>query len=472
MDALENRLKEWTNEFTNVEKHDMCAYNLGSILSLKLVKVVRPFLDACLEYWDPDLHVFAFPGGDICPFPEEIAAIGGWDPDDVPAIPLSSQGYKNKFRDLLGLTKAEVDRYVTSKGVRMFDFVDRFINRNDPTISYVARRRAFGFCLLHCYIFQGHVDKEMRGDPLFLNLVEQLELRKSPACLCLGEIILGLDNRKANRELPYLGSPIILQIWLMERLRLIEPPVNMPGYRARSIAMRTRLYMVDFTRVCNYWENKLKSEGGPLIRWIVPWWHLRSLTGVSSLDPTRSIRIPGLEFMVCIFPERLLRQVGLKQKIPRRDTVPQTALAHTAESCREWATRWAQRNMWFIPVPVGSLWVSDSYLQWRKAGTSEEREKLRKHEPVDYKIRDVAKENQKYLTEAEEEAGFLVIRPAKKPKTTPVAKVSKVYVEKNGKARPRERPLVIRSVVTQERPARGRDKKPDKGDKGKGKMEE
>ncbi|XP_074277984.1 uncharacterized protein LOC141601589 [Silene latifolia] len=44
--------------------------------------------------------------------------------------------------------------------------------------------------------------------------------------------------------------------------------------------------------------------------------------------------------------------------------------------------------------------------QWTKAGILEEHEKLRKHDPINYKIREVAKENQKYLTEDEEEAGF------------------------------------------------------------------
>ena len=151
-----------------------------------------------------------------------------------------------------------------------------------------------------------------------------------------------------------------------------------------------------------------------------------------------------------------MRQVGLKQKIPKLDTVPQTALAHTSELCREWVTRWAQRNMWFIPTPVGSLWVSDSYLQWRKAGTSEEREKLRKHEPMDYKIRDVSKEGQKRLTKEEEEAGLRVVHPKKKPRTAPAVEM---VVDRSGKARPRERPLVIRSEIAQERPARGREKK-------------
>ncbi|XP_074295473.1 uncharacterized protein LOC141623279 [Silene latifolia] len=351
----------------------------------------------------------------------------------------------------------------------MLDFIDRFINRADPTVSYVARRRAFGFCLLHVYVLQGHVDEDLRGDPRLLGLVEQMELRRSPACLCLGEILLGLDNRKANRDLPYLGSPVILQVWLMERLRLIEPPVHVPSYHARSIAMRTRLYMVDFTRVCNYWENKLKSDDGLLIRWIVPWWHLKSVTGVSSLDPTRSARIPGLEFMVCIFPERLMRQVGLKQTIPKLDTVPQTAVALTTESRREWAIKWAQRNVWFLNSSANALWVSDSYLRWRKATTPEEHERLRKREPVDYQVREVEKEKEKHLTEGEEEVGFRVVHPSKKPKTSPA--VNKV-IDRNGESRPRERPLMIRSEVAQERPARGRDKKYDKNDKGIGKMEE
>ncbi|XP_074278017.1 uncharacterized protein LOC141601621 [Silene latifolia] len=42
-------------------------------------------------------------------------------------------------------------------------------------------------------------------------------------------------------------------------------------------------------------------------------------------------------------------------------------------------------------------------LQWRKAGTPEEREKLRKHEPVDYKILEVAKENQNFYTVSQKE---------------------------------------------------------------------
>ncbi|XP_074293325.1 uncharacterized protein LOC141620319 [Silene latifolia] len=68
----------------------------------------------------------------------------------------------------------------------------------------------------------------------------------------------------------------------------------------------------------------------------------------------------------------------------------------------------------------------------RKAGTPEEREKLRKHEPVDYKIREVARENQKYLTEEEEEAGFLVTCPSKKPRAAPAVEM---VMDRNGKER-------------------------------------
>ncbi|XP_074320861.1 uncharacterized protein LOC141657496 [Silene latifolia] len=77
-----------------------------------------------------------------------------------------------------------------------------------------------------------------------------------------------------------VDSRLLLQVWLMER-------------------------------VWNYWENKLKSEGGPLIRWIVPWWHLSFAVAPVEIFLCKSVEFPSLS------PLKLLTYLPPEQKIAR-----------------------------------------------------------------------------------------------------------------------------------------------------------
>ena len=75
----------------------------GAILALKQVKLEIGFLDAYLEFWDPDMHVFRFPFGELCPLPEEFGAIGGWSRTTYPVEIPWAMSFRSRFKGYVSI---------------------------------------------------------------------------------------------------------------------------------------------------------------------------------------------------------------------------------------------------------------------------------------------------------------------------------------------------------------------------------
>ena len=72
---------------------------------------------------------------------------------------------------------------------------------------------------LFCSGRPGFVDAQAIG------IVSQVEDGDNPSSLILAKTLLGLDSAFLGGESqPFLGSPLTLQIWLMERLDMIATP--------------------------------------------------------------------------------------------------------------------------------------------------------------------------------------------------------------------------------------------------------
>jgi len=111
-------------------------------------------LNACFERWDPDLHVFRFPFGELCPLPEEFGAIGGWSRTIVPVGIPWAMNFRSRFRSILFMSDAEMDDLLVGGRIHMVKFAKRYSDPLNCHISPLTRRRALFFCLVQRYSFE------------------------------------------------------------------------------------------------------------------------------------------------------------------------------------------------------------------------------------------------------------------------------------------------------------------------------
>ena len=121
-----------------------------------------------------------------------------------------------------------------------------------------------------------------------------------------------------------------MQIWLQEGLKLIEQPLELSSYKPKGLTQRRLLQQ---RSSFEEWRSYL-SHGGLSIRWVVPWWFLKSMLGVQ--ENIAYIRLFGIRNTTYIFPWRILRQYGMKQIIPTVDTLPQPPLEVRVGSISAW----------------------------------------------------------------------------------------------------------------------------------------
>ena len=130
----------------------------------------------------------------------------------------------------------------------------------------------------------------------------------------MAETLLGLDSVFHGGESQnFLGSPLILQIWLMKRLNMIARPTA-GNYGPSSFLSRTVIKTKCQTE--SDWVKFLNKKSSASIRWNYYWWKC----------PPPLLRSPGLDHIFIVGlrkatfykVDRLLRQFQYVQGMPSR----------------------------------------------------------------------------------------------------------------------------------------------------------
>ena len=101
----------------------------------------------------------------------------------------------------------------------------------------------------------------------------------------------------------------------------------------------------------------------------------------------------GIDVGVYIHPYRIVRQMGLVQKIPAEDSVVQRSKPVKRADIESWAANWANRVFLHKPETLGSKRVSRAYVSWTNCLDSKERNRVRKDEKLDYDIDNLISQN-------------------------------------------------------------------------------
>ena len=132
--------------------------------------------------------------------------------------------YREILSDGLGLSTSVTSSMIKGHMANLYAVVTRLIDKRTHGLSDNMQKN-FGLAL--CFMGEFLLCSRRLGfvDARAISIVSQVKDGDNLASLILVETLLGLDSVFLGGESQkFLGSPLTLQIWLMERLDMIATP--------------------------------------------------------------------------------------------------------------------------------------------------------------------------------------------------------------------------------------------------------
>ena len=142
--------------------------------------------------------------------------------------------------------------------------VIRLIDKRTHGLSENMKKN-FGLALYFMEEFLLYFGRPSFVDARVIGIVSQVKDGDNPASLFLAETLLELDFVFLGGESQqFLGSPLTLQIWLMERLDMIATPI-VANYGSRNFLSRAVLKTK--CQIESDWVKFLDKKSNISIRW-------------------------------------------------------------------------------------------------------------------------------------------------------------------------------------------------------------
>ena len=149
-------------------------------------------------------------------------------------------------------------------------------------------------------------------------MAKQIHQGKNPAPFILAETLIGLDHLVMKQKSFLKGSPITLQVWLLEKLSLIQPPPN------PLITCKPSHYL--YRKI----DQSIQNENASLtisqltkdkFRFICPWWSLTSIT--HGTFKKGIVRLAGFWLITYIIPSLDSYWNTFVHHMPKLDPFPE-----------------------------------------------------------------------------------------------------------------------------------------------------
>ena len=160
--------------------------------------------------------MFCFKTAELCPTIEDFSAILGYYPSRKSVVVSCDPRHRESLFDVLGLPTSIAGSMTEGHMVNLRAIVSRLINKCTNEVTDNMRKN-FGLALF--FVGQLLLCSGRRDfmDARAISVVNQIKDGDNPISLILAETLLGLDAIFHGGESQnFLGSPLTLQIWLME----------------------------------------------------------------------------------------------------------------------------------------------------------------------------------------------------------------------------------------------------------------
>ena len=184
------------------------------------------------NFWDPRENLFRFQFTELCPTIEEFSAILRTPCNETTkmAVPVPEMNSRDVMRARAGLSKsawmAILSKSPHSPGIDMKLALEMLIRLKKKSPAWITMMKIF---LERLYLCEGPFG--YRCSFRLFSVINQLKPGTSIIGVVLAETLIALDLFKAgkitSRFLP--GSPLLLQLWLMEKTRHIGGPICKPS---------------------------------------------------------------------------------------------------------------------------------------------------------------------------------------------------------------------------------------------------
>ena len=201
----------------NVSKLNFRAFNLDSMFSLKGVRMDWDLFHASLKFWDPEDHVFRFNMDEICPTIEDFSAILGIDSNLPTVIPTLQNSYTSSIVKLFNLPIPIILRMLFGEGINLLSLFEEFAYQT-PTSVQESHRKNSALALTYVGEFLLVNQRSGFADVRISTLIPQLLGGKSLVPIVIAESMNGLDAVYRDETDIFRGSPLLLQVWLMDCL--------------------------------------------------------------------------------------------------------------------------------------------------------------------------------------------------------------------------------------------------------------
>ncbi|XP_077222715.1 serine/threonine-protein phosphatase 7 long form homolog [Tasmannia lanceolata] len=299
-----NGLLAWINGLHQVEGVNLGTVGLCTLRNIATICVDWGLLRAAISCWDPDSHVFHFGMQELCPTHEDICMMLCISPDGPIFKPSFKEGYDKALSRLIGVPQKSLRHYRQASSIFVHKLVQVFSPSRELDMEYRrCRENALALCAYLMFLFPGRSESSDLIPLYFVDLVDQVRQGANLAPTVLAELFDSLDSARRSTGSDFLGSSVILYVWLVERLRILAPP-PLPR-RAWTRSFNTREVFVSFDDH-DSWAIWLKGRESKDIEWTLPWAPISS--AVLETSGQKCVQIMGFQNSSFYLPLRILRQ--------------------------------------------------------------------------------------------------------------------------------------------------------------------
>ncbi|KAH7850139.1 hypothetical protein Vadar_028441 [Vaccinium darrowii] len=296
---------------------------------------------------------------ELCPTVEEFQAYLGGQAFADPVIPPIRQNYADILSRKLGLGNGAARFLICNETLNVLRLFADYGPTSDLLDFTVQNRRMFALCmcLLALYLlvpYDGHPSSVIVG------VAAQIEQRRDVVPLVLAETIMGLDAVKVGRTDTFAGSPLLLQMWLCDKVGLLREPAGDWVYEPRTWVDRP---FVHDEADEDEWTDFFRSLEEDHIVWRCHWLPLPDMTANHMGDTW--VILAGLQGYAYYFPQRILHQYCIRQEVEY--TVPATFSLPTFKHSvfERYRTSWRHRVVW-APDPYPTIHLNRHYRDWMR----------------------------------------------------------------------------------------------------------
>ncbi|MBY3556027.1 hypothetical protein HGI15_22055, partial [Modestobacter lapidis] len=216
------------------DKKLFAKFGLNLLFSLRHLKMNDSFLRAATYFWDDKVHVFRFQFDELCPIFEDFCALFGVKPIGPFVYPTVRRCYLDTLVNLLEVPKSSIMSFIHGGFINLESLACAFLHYDARVSLTKPRQHALAICLLGRYLLaSGSLLVPIQLCELLLPLSES----KNIVPMVLAETLNGLDAARRGSAFTLRGSPLLLQMWLMERLSLLHPS-HYPNYKPSHYCTR------------------------------------------------------------------------------------------------------------------------------------------------------------------------------------------------------------------------------------------